>query len=172
MKNFNRKLTPLHRLVMGISLLALTACGGGSSGSSTEEASPGSGGSSGGGNAGGGNTAQVPTELKIDRDNELRNVNDLSITVEMTASKSFLSICPDPGGKTDVSSFDYGSCMIRSPLDMDLMTFTLPLPNHLDRLVAIVWYYEPGKEPLVKRWKRASGTTGASGSIWSISEAG
>lgn len=166
MKILNPKLALPHRLILAMGLLALTACGGGSSGSSTEEAPSGSG-----GNSGNANTTQIPTELKINRNNELRNVSDLSITIKMTASRSFLSICPDPGGKTDVSSFDYASCMIRSPLDMSLTSFTLPLPNHVDRLVAIVWYYEPGKKPLVTRWKRDSATTGASGSIWRIRQA-
>ena len=147
-------------------LLTLTACGGGSSGSAGD--SP----SAPAGEAGNGQTPVDQAELRISPDNDLRALTDLSIEIQMSTQRSFVSICPHPGGELAVASFDYDACMVRASLDSNLKLIDLPLPNHVDRLVAIVWYYEVNREPLVRTWQRDAGGGPLSGSIWRINEAG
>ena len=148
------------------SILTLAGCGGGEGG--------GSGDSSTGANTATANSgvdaAQDMQDLVIARTNELAAVNELNTEVRTIADRSYLSVCPDQGAEIDVSSLDYDSCLLRSPLDAGTRTFTLSLPNHVDRLVAIVWFYEAGKQPLIQRWQRNSGGGVATATYWQITE--
>jgi hypothetical protein len=164
MNIFKQKSPGLFTAPLIATTLALVACGGGgSSGSSSDNASTPSGGV---------DTVQNLADLKIKQTNELRAVNELSVEIQMTADRSFLSICPDPGEEMAVNSLDYDGCMIRSPLDASTSNFTVALPNHVDRLVAIVWFYETDKAPMIQRWQRDPGMGYATGTIWRIDEAG
>ncbi len=111
-------------------------------------------------------------ELSVHQDNELLTVAELNVEVQINADRSFLSICGDPGGELDVNTVDYEQCILRAPIDNNYKTFKIMLPNHMDRLVAIVWFYETGKQPLVQRWQRIDAAGVPIDSIWHVSENG
>ena len=150
-------LNPLRKNITTLLTLAmfvmLSACGSGS----------GSGG--GGGGGGGGVSKSVDNKpvqtndlayLNAAQDNELVSVTELDIEVLVNAGRSFLSICDGLAEEFNVNTLDYDRCILRTPLDDSFKTFTLKLPNHVDKLVAIVWFYEAGKPPLVKHWQRTT----------------
>jgi len=135
----------------------------------------------GGGGEGGGNDAssnnssgtiqgppQSLDELRIPRDNELSTVAELNVEVQINANKSFLSICDIPGEELDADTVNYEKCILRTPIDNNLNTFKITLPNHIDSLVAIVWFYEAGRQPLVQRWQRTVAAGLPIDSIWRI----
>jgi hypothetical protein len=151
---------PATALLLASSLV-LAACGGG--------------GSSGGSAS---STGAPPDEvrnlanLEIEQDYELRSINELSVEIQMSSDRSFVSICPAPDEAMDVNTFDYAGCMVRSSLDATTRIFGVTLPNHVDQLVAIVWFYENGKTPLIQRWQRQAKAGYASGPLWRINEDG
>jgi hypothetical protein len=153
--------------------ISVPGCGGGSGG--------GSGSGSGGEGGGGGNAApsnnssstiQAPPQslnkLRIPRENELSTVAELNVEVQINASKSFLSICDIPDEELDVDTVNYESCVLRTPIANNLNTFKIMLPNHIDSLVAIVWFYETGRQPLVQRWQRIEAVGLPIDSIWRV----
>ena len=107
-------------------------------------------------------------ELRIPRENELSTVSELKVEVQINASKSFLSICDFPGEEFDVDTVNYESCVLRTPIDNNLNAFKIILPNHIDNLVAIVWFYETGRQPLVQRWQRIDAMGLPIDSIWRV----
>ncbi len=176
MKIFTKRPSGLLPALLATTLLTLSACGGGGGGGSGDSATGNAGGTGGSntGNADGtGNSVNQVQEMKdlsIARANELRAVTELNIEVRVTAARSYLSICPDPGAEITVSSLDYDSCLVRSPLDGSSRSFTLDLPNHVDQLVAILWFYDAGKQPLIQRWQRNSGGSFATTATWQITD--
>ena len=107
-------------------------------------------------------------ELRIPRENVLSTVAELNVEVQINASKSFLSICDIPGEELDVDTVNYESCVLRTPIDNNLNAFKIILPNHIDSLVAIVWFYETGRQPLVQRWQRILAAGLPIDSIWRV----
>jgi len=159
MKIFKLKLPYLMTALLTATAFSLTACGGAeTSGSSSSNNST---------TAGTAGETQSLAKLEIDQANELRSVSELGVEVSMETDRSFLSICLDPGEAADVNSLDYENCMIRSPLQANTNNFTVELPNHVDRLVAVIWFYETDKAPIIERWRQ-----GDTGALWRINEAG
>jgi len=107
-------------------------------------------------------------ELRISRENVLSTLAELNVEVQINASKSFLSICDIPGEEIDVDRVNYEKCILRTPIDNNLNTFKITLPNHIDSLVAIVWFYETGRQPLVQRWQRIDAAGLPIHSIWRV----
>jgi hypothetical protein len=155
---FKRSMSMSRNAFLLLLLLSLTACGG-SSGGSDESSTVNS-------------NAASQAELKINPDNTLRSLENLTVEIQVDAARSFLSICPDPGGELDVSTLNYDLCMVRASLDSSSKVIDLPLPNHVDRLVAIVWFYEGDKAPLISTWQRNAEHFSVSGSIWRINQDG
>jgi len=147
-------------------VVTLVSCGGGGGG---ETASPAGNSSNVDSSV---NAAKSLDDLYIDQTNELAIIAELNIEVRVSAARSFLSVCPESAAGIDVSTYNYDKCMIRAPLEGNLKSFKLSLPNHIDNLVAIVWFYEVGKQPLVTGWQRPSVKGDAIDSIWQISETG
>ena len=146
-------------------LFVLAACGGGG-GSSSD--------GSNGVSTDGVDTPAVAeglSDLKISQDNELRSVNSLTVEVQMISEQSFLSICPAPDGELIVDRFDYGDCLYRSSLDSGVKDLSVEVPNH-ERLVAIVWFFDAAREPLVRRWRRNPEAGYVDAVIWRIRESG
>jgi len=168
MNTIKRNMPLTHVTLLLTILLSLAACGGGGGSSGQTDASS----EALQDGTGGGQSATTRPELKISPDNELRALVDLSIEIQTSTERSFVSICPHPGVELAVTSFDYDTCMVRASLESGLRVIELPLPNHVDRLVAIVWYYETSRNPLIRTWQRETGNVTASGSIWRINEAG
>ena len=148
-------------------LATLIGCGGGGGGG-------GSDGSSGVSTADGstntaGNGSRDLDDLQVNRDSRLSAISELDIKIEMSARRSYLSICPGSDGAIDVNTLDYNSCMIRAAINTSNNEFKVSIPNHLDSLVAILWFYDTKKEPFVSHWQR-QGTKGtAIDSSWVIS---
>jgi len=146
-------------------LTSVAGCGGGS-GSESES----------GGNDASSNDSSVTIqdpqqsldELRISKKNELSTVAELNVEVQINASKSFLSICDIPGGELDADTVNYEKCILRTPIDNNLNAFKIILPNHIDSLVAIVWFYETGRQPLVQRWQRIEAVGLPIDSIWRV----
>jgi hypothetical protein len=153
---------PASALLVACSLV-LAACGGGGEGSSNGSAPN---------TTAEGDEVRNLANLKIEQAYELRSITELSVEIQMSSDRSFLSICPAPDEPMDVNSFDYDGCMVRSSLDATTRFFDVNLPNHVDQLVAIVWFYENGKTPLIQRWQRQANAGYASGPIWRINEGG
>jgi hypothetical protein len=149
-------------LFIGTMSITLASCGGGGGG---EAASPSN-------VTGNGNPEQKLEDLYIDQTNELTAMAELNVLVQMKSARSFLSICPEPAGGIDVNNLNYDSCIIRAPLDDNPTAFKLMLPNHIDKLVAIVWFYQAGKQPLVAEWQRSTAAGSALDNIWQIGETG
>lgn len=155
---FKRTTSMSRKAFLLLLVLSITACGG-SSGGSDESSTVNS-------------NVAGQAELKINPDNTLRSLEDLTIEIQVDAARSFLSICPDPGGELNVNTLNYDLCMVRASLDSNLKVIDLPLPNHVDRLVAIVWFYEDDKAPLISTWQRNAEHFSVSGSIWRINQDG
>jgi len=137
--------------------LSVASCGGGGNDASSNNSS---------------GTIQGPPqsldELRIPRDNELSTVAELNVEVQINANKSFLSICDIPGEELDADTVNYEKCILRTPIDNNLNAFKIILPNHIDSLVAIVWFYETGRQPLVQRWQRIEAVGLPIDSIWRV----
>lgn len=155
---FKRTTSMSRKAFLLLLVLSITACGG-SSGGSDESSTVNS-------------NAAGQAELKINPGNTLRSLEDLTIEIQVDAARSFLSICPDPDGELNVNTLNYDLCMVRASLDSNLKVIDLPLPNHVDRLVAIVWFYEDDKAPLISTWQRNAEHFSVSGSIWRINQDG
>jgi len=168
MRNLKLKSALPAATLLLASSLVLAACGGGG-GEGDSPAAPGGSVST---TATETDNARSLADLDIDQAYELRSSGELRVETQMSSDRSFISICPDPGNTMDVNSYDYAGCMTRSSLDATARVFSITLPNHIDRLVAIVWFYENGKTPLIQRWSRQPSTGYASGPIWRISEGG
>jgi len=149
-------------LLIGAISMTLTSCGGGGGG---EAGSPSN-------VTGNGNPERKLEDLYIDQTNELTAIAELNVLVQMESTRSFLSICPEPAGGIDVNNLNYDSCIIRAPLDDNPTAFKLMLPNHIDKLVAIVWFYQAGKQPLVAEWQRSTAAGSSLDNVWQIGETG
>jgi hypothetical protein len=169
----NRKTTYIrcsHLLITIFLLWFLTGCGGGggsSDESPTDETSP----------AGSGTTtatgAENPiTELRITAENDLRVNQSLEIFVEMSSSRSYLSICPGSGTVVNAASMSYDQCIARRPLTAGVDSLSVDVANHTDALVAIIWFYETGRDPLVYRWQRDADKGAPLTAVWRIEEPG
>jgi hypothetical protein len=138
--------------------------------------------SCGGGGSSGGSTTATGSVNATESDSEVRSLGDLEISrvsglstvsrlnieIEMSAGRSYLSVCPEPAGEIEVNTLDYNSCMIRAPINASRNVFELDVPNHLDSLVAVLWYYDTEKAPFVSRWQRNSAKGAAFDSTWNI----
>jgi len=153
-------------LLTGVIGMTLASCGGGGGGEAAPSAASSSNVIS---NV---NPERKLKDLYIDPSNELTALTELSVLVQMKTTRSFLSICPESAVGIDVNNLDYDSCIIRAPLDDNPTALKLMLPNHIDNLVAIVWFYQAGKQPLVTEWQRSTAAGTALDNIWQITEAG
>ncbi len=86
----------------------------------------------------------------------LSSASALDIEIQSTATRGFLSVCEDSSATLDVHTFDYGQCMLRAPVKQLSSKFNLTLPNHVNSLIAILWFYDSNKTPLVYRWQRSN----------------
>lgn len=145
-------------------IVALASCGGGGGGEADSPA--------GNSTAGNSTAERSLDDLYIDQTNELATMTELNIEVRVSAARSYLSICPELSGEINVGSYNYDKCIIRAPLDGSLKMIKLELPNHIDNLAAIVWFYDVNKQPFVVRWQRPSVKGDAIDSIWQINEPG
>jgi len=148
-------------------LATLIGCGGGGGGGGSEE-------SSGVSTADGStnvvdNVSRGLDDLVVNRDNSLSAISQLYIQIEMSARRSYLSVCPAPAGGIDVNKLDYNSCMIRATINASNNEFKLSIPNHVDNLVAILWFYDTNEEPFVSNWQRAGIKGAVIDSNWRIS---
>jgi hypothetical protein len=146
-------------------LATLISCGGGGSSGGSGESST---------STGSVNATESDSEvrdmgdLEISRASGLSTVSRLNIEIEMSTGRSYLSVCPEPAGEIEVNTLDYNSCMIRAPINASRNVFKLDVPNHLDSLVAVLWYYDTKKAPFVSRWQRNSAKGAAFDSSWNI----
>ena len=147
-------------------LATLTGCGGGSGGGSAESSEVSTVNSS---TNVVDNGSRELDDLVVNRDNNLSVISELYIQIDMSARRSYLSICPAPAGGIEVNTFDYNSCMIRATINASNNEFKLSLPNHLDNLVAILWFDDTKKEPFVSNWQRADIQGAVIDSNWRIS---
>ena len=90
----------------------------------------------------------VPPQFDFASDRDVT----LSIDIpEARATTSYLSLClewEDVG--TAAPEVDYGSCVLRTTLDDGRLDTVLPLANHHDALLAVVWFADPGIEPVYR----------------------
>ncbi len=110
--------------------------------------------------------------LHVDQDNELVNANELEVVVQVNGDRSFLTICAAENYQSGGDQIDFENCILRAPLDDALSSFKLTLPNHIDSLVAIVWFYEADKQPLVRKWKRSKNGSVSIEGIWRVADYG
>ena len=148
-------------------LATLIGCGGGG-GSESSDGSPGVSTADGSTNAAG-NGSRGLDDLEINRASRLSAISELDIQIEMSARKSYLSICPGSDGTIDVNTLDYNSCMIRAAINASNNEFKLSIPNHLDSLVAVLGFYDTKKEPFVSHWQRQGIKGAAIDNSWRIS---
>lgn len=108
-------------------------------------------------------------DLVVNRDDSLSAVSQLYIQIEMSVRRSYLSVCPSPVGGIDVNTLDYSSCMIRATINSSNNEFKLSIPNHIDNLVAILWFYDTNEEAFVSNWQRKGIKGAVIDSNWRIS---
>ena len=149
---------------------ALTGCGGGGGeGSSSNDGINAAGDTNTGADE---IVKQGLDDLNIDQDNKLVSVSELEVMVQINSRRSFLNICAQEVFQSDLDQIDYERCILRAPLDDTPGTFKLTLPNHIDKLIAIVWFYEADKQPLVKKWQRNSDAGGPVEETWRVTDNG
>jgi hypothetical protein len=161
MQNVNL-LPKISSFTLTLTILAtLISCGGGGSGGD-------SGVDDSANAAGSDNEVRDLVDLEINRTSKLSTISELHIEIEMSASRSYLSVCPEPVGKIDVNTLDYNSCMIRAPINATRSELKLDIPNHLDNLVAVLWFYDTRKTPFISRWQRKGIKGAAIDNTWII----
>ena len=148
-------------------LATLIGCGGGGGGGGSEESSAVSTTDSSTNVVD--NGSRGLDDLVVNRDNSLSSISELYIQVDMSARRSYLSVCPAPVGGIDVNTLDYNSCMIRATINASNNEFKLSIPNHIDNLVAILWFYDTNEEPFVSNWQRTDIKGAVIASNWRIS---
>lgn len=105
--------------------------------------------------------------LSIERSNNLESIYELTIDATPLipeGERAYLSICDVDVTTTNVLSMNYDNCLLRSPINENTDTFALSLPNHINKLVAIAWFYDLTKEPLVVQWDKSL----AGGMVWAL----
>lgn len=105
--------------------------------------------------------------LSIEPSNNLESIYELTIDATPLITKgerAYLSICDVDVTTTNVLSMNYDNCLLRSPVNENTDTFSLSLPNHIDKLVAIAWFYDLTKEPLIVQWDKSL----ARGVVWAL----
>ncbi len=114
-------------------------------------------------------SAPEPTinSLSIEPSNNLESIYELTIDATPLipeGERAYLSICDVDVTTTNVLSMNYDNCLLRSPVNENTDTFSLSLPNHIDKLVAIAWFYDLTKEPLIVQWDKSL----AGGMVWAL----
>lgn len=105
--------------------------------------------------------------LSIEPSNNLESIYKLTIDATPLipeGERAYLSICDVDATTTNVLSMNYDNCLLRSPVNENTDTFSLSLPNHINKLVAIAWFYDLTKEPLIVQWDKSF----AEGMVWSL----
>jgi len=96
--------------------------------------------------------------LSIEPSNNLESIYELTIDATPLipqGERAYLSICDVDVTTTNVLSMNYDNCLLRSPVNKNIDTFSLSLPNHINKLVAIAWFYDLTKEPLIVQWDKS-----------------
>ncbi len=105
--------------------------------------------------------------LSIEPSNNLESIYELTIDatpLTPEGKRAYLSICDVDITTKNVLSMNYDNCLLRSPVNENTDTFSLSLPNHIDKLVAIAWFYDLTKEPLIVQWDKSL----AKGMVWAL----
>ncbi len=140
----------LHTIKLTVfmgSISYLAACGGGAGGE--EE-----------------NTQVQPTstpqptieDLTVSPDNTLLSIHTLEVDASSVVpenERAYLSICEGEISNKDVISMKYEDCLLRSPITDTSDLFQLSLPNHVDNLIAVIWYYDVTQTPFIARWEKS-----------------
>ncbi len=155
----------LFPLIMSVALL--TACGGGG------------GGGGGGGEEPASETAQnspaetvaapatappsppvvqqgevTTAELLVERDYTLKQESTLALEVSPSdQAASYLSVCSEFDPNQTGYAINYGNCLIRTAIEGPA-NFSVQVPNAVNSLIAVRWYYEAGSEPVYSFWTR------------------
>ncbi len=96
--------------------------------------------------------------LPITPNNNLESTYELTIdasTLIPEGERAYLSVCDVDITTTNILSMNYDNCLLRSPVNENTDTFSLSLPNHINKLVAVVWFYDLTKEPLIIQWDKS-----------------
>jgi len=112
-------------------------------------------------------TEPAINSLSIEPSNNLESTYELIIDATPLipeGERAYLSICDVDVTTTNVLSMNYDNCLLRSPINENTDTFSLSLPNHIDKLVAIAWFYDLTKEPLIVQWDKSL----AEGVVWAL----
>ena len=107
------------------------------------------------------------TSLSIDPSNNLESIYKLTIDATPLipeGERAYLSICDVDATTINVLSMSYDNCLLRSPVNAKTDIFSLSLPNHINKLVAIAWFYDLTKEPRIVQWDKSL----ASSLVWSL----
>ncbi len=97
------------------------------------------------------NSADTANDLKVADYSDLRSTYELSLDVDILESKrSYLSLC-NGEGVSDPMDVDYEDCLLRSDLQQGHLNQTIKVANHLNNLVAAIWFYD-GSEPMLFRF--------------------
>ena len=105
--------------------------------------------------------------LSIEPSNNLESIYKLTIDATPLipeGERAYLSICDVDVTTTNVLSMNYDNCLLRSPVNKNTDTFSLSLPNHINKLVAIAWFYDLTKEPLIVQWDKSLTV----GMVWAL----
>ncbi len=94
-------------------------------------------------------------DLTVPNYADLRSTYELSLDIDIGENKrSYLSLCNGEGveGALDVN---YEDCLLRSSLQQGQLQQTIKVANHLNNLVATIWFYD-GTEPKLFRYNASS----------------
>ena len=91
------------------------------------------------------------SNLSVPNYADLRSTYELSVNIDIGENKrSYLSLC-NGEGVDDALDVNYEDCLLRSSLQQGQLQQTIKVANHLNNLVAAVWFYD-GSEPMLFRY--------------------
>lgn len=91
-------------------------------------------------------------DIQIDRSNDLRSTYHLNIDIDIskrTQERTYISICSDMNSVETPTHIDYKDCFFKSSIVNGMRSTQLRLPLHITRLVAILWFFEENKPPVM-----------------------
>lgn len=98
-------------------------------------------------------------DLRVDRDFTLAQQSSLDIVVEQPGSDpSYLSVCTDFSESSSGYSVNYDSCVLRTAIT-DASTFSIAVPNDINAVLAVRWFYSDTQAPSFSLWERQTANT-------------
>lgn len=98
------------------------------------------------------------TDLVIDPAHNLASVYKLHLAVDISSNskgRAYISICENNDPQVDITAINYQDCLLGSPLAQGKLAVELTLANHVQELIAVIWFTDITQSPVINQWRYA-----------------